>query len=1561
MLFRLKTLILVSLTGLSLILSGCGEEVVDDDGFFPFSILGIQGGSDGEPDQWLTADADPRVHWEPSLTAIGYKVQIKDQAGSTVVCPEVNTTNTHHTFTGCALTQGGHYKAYVNYSDPNGNVVPAKNDGYEFVYDSQAPTVSMTGQPNDPSSDTNPSFTFTSTDSGSGIAGTMCQHNGGGFLPCTSPHSLVIVTTGAHTFEVQGIDGAGNLSAIQSYTWTVNPAAPGPFNILGVRGGADITDDAFLTDGSQPHVFYESATFATSYDITVKDSAGTVDVCSLQSSVTTDFDFAGCSLTEGLSYQVIVTADDGSGGRTDASNSPYSLTVDSVGPVTSIDSAPPVTSTDANPSFIFSAVDATSSVGGYECQLDGGGFSACASPKSYTSLADGAHTFEVRSTDIHGNVGAVISHNWTIDGNPPGPFNIDGVIGGADVTKDGFLTEFVQPEIHWQASTDATNYDVFIKDEAGTSDICSESAVAGLSHQFVGCPLVEGTSYKILVVAKDAVGNPTNATNSLFTLVLDSVDPMASIDSAPDAVSSSDAPSFQFSATDAGSGVDHYECQLDGGGFSTCTSPKSYTSVADGPHTFEVIAYDAAGNPSATQTHNWTIDTSPPGAFTVDGTIGGSDVALDDYLTDFVQPKISWQASVGATDYDVFIKDNAGTVDVCVQLDVVGTEHQFVGCAIVEGTSYKVRVVAKDDADNPTTATNDLKLLMVDSVEPVVSFDAQPDADSNDTTPTFQFSAVEATSGLDYFECQLDGGGFALCSSPETLLPLTEGSHTFEVKAFDVAGNESAVVNYTWNVDTTLPDPFNISGVDGGSDVTVDGYLTDGVTAKINWTASAGQSDYEVTVRDAGDTVDVCAMQTTSDESFTFSGCTLVDETAYRIKVEAVDAATNRRVATNSPFVFIVDSTAPVLAFTSVPPATDTQASLDIEFTATDGGSGVASLECEFDGGGYAACTSPHNLSGVTAGAHSFSVRAVDAAGNAATTITHNWTTIAGAYISLSDAPSYDFGTRGMGSVFERTVTLENTGVMDALNISESTLASPFRFKNGSFDASGTCGTTLNTGASCTVIVEYAPDVSGAVTETMTFDYDDGTNNLSSQMDFSGTGQPVAANVINNLQVIVARTFDIEIAWSAPFDNYTPITDYIVEYKESSSGTWLLFNDGVSAGLTATVTGLTASTSYDFRVSSTNGIQSAPSNIATGETAPDDPFFESGVYKAMNIGGATASSVAAMDDTTEIKLNGAVIATLNAGETHSFTSALNDVIEADKPIFVAGRLGASGANDRDKGNMVWSPPDWAGKKFVFTGTRLNPHKVTVFAFEDANITVKKGAATVATQFVAEDGNHTFSIADDGGFEINSDGLIIANFYSSSGSAVADPKPLLPASTDIIGFPSTKAMVTSLNSGTNYNAYHSDSTTSTGSLTAGTEIQINPQGTSQLYQSHSLRIIADDKIVANSNADSNGYCSAPFLPVPMMRKRYVLNVQAEWVAFASIAPGDITVTAPGGGTSTLTLTRSGSDPNAPYRVRTTNVAAGTRFDSTIKYGAWYEPIDNTDAADNDETIMFGSDD
>lgn len=83
---------------------------------------------------------------------------------------------------------------------------------------------------------------------------------------------------------------------------------------------------------------------------------------------------------------------------------------------------------------------------------------------------------------------------------------------------------------------------------------------------------------------------------------------------------------------------------------------------------------------------------------------------------------------------------------------------------------------------------------------------------------------------------------------------------------------------------------------------------------------------------------------------------------------------------------------------------------------------------------------------------------------------------------------------------------------------------------------------------------------------------------------------------IDDLAVTVIANSQITLGWTAPADGGAAISDYVVEYKLSSSGTWLTFSDGTSTDTSVIVTGLTNSSSYDFRVSAVNSAGTGPSS-----------------------------------------------------------------------------------------------------------------------------------------------------------------------------------------------------------------------------------------------------------------------------------------------------------------------------------------------------------------------------
>lgn len=91
---------------------------------------------------------------------------------------------------------------------------------------------------------------------------------------------------------------------------------------------------------------------------------------------------------------------------------------------------------------------------------------------------------------------------------------------------------------------------------------------------------------------------------------LDTTTPDMTITSGPSGTVKSNSASFGFSSSEAGS---TFECKLDDGAFTSCTSPKSYTNLKNGSHTFSVRAMDAAGNVDATPAaRTWTVDAIKP-------------------------------------------------------------------------------------------------------------------------------------------------------------------------------------------------------------------------------------------------------------------------------------------------------------------------------------------------------------------------------------------------------------------------------------------------------------------------------------------------------------------------------------------------------------------------------------------------------------------------------------------------------------------------------------------------------------------------------------------------------------------------------------------------------------------------------------------------------------------------------------------------------------------------------------------------------------------------------------
>jgi hypothetical protein len=104
----------------------------------------------------------------------------------------------------------------------------------------------------------------------------------------------------------------------------------------------------------------------------------------------------------------------------------------------------------------------------------------------------------------------------------------------------------------------------------------------------------------------------------------------------------------------------------------------------------------------------------------------------------------------------------------------------------------------------------------------------------------------------------------------------------------------------------------------------------------------------------------------------------------------------------------------------------------------------------------------------------------------------------------------------------------------------------------------------------------------------------------------SATVSAYTAGVTNAPTSLTASSngvFQSVLTWTAPDSNASAITDYVVQYSLNNS-TWTTFSDGVSATTGATVTSLSAATTYYYRVASINAVgQSGWSNVPSAATA----------------------------------------------------------------------------------------------------------------------------------------------------------------------------------------------------------------------------------------------------------------------------------------------------------------------------------------------------------------------
>jgi hypothetical protein len=89
------------------------------------------------------------------------------------------------------------------------------------------------------------------------------------------------------------------------------------------------------------------------------------------------------------------------------------------------------------------------------------------------------------------------------------------------------------------------------------------------------------------------------------------------------------------------------------------------------------------------------------------------------------------------------------------------------------------------------------------NIPPHTSITSGPSGTTRQTTATFSFSSDQSPST---FECRLDGGSWAGCTSPVSYSGLAAGAHSFDVRAINDAGVTDLIgATSSWSVDLSTP------------------------------------------------------------------------------------------------------------------------------------------------------------------------------------------------------------------------------------------------------------------------------------------------------------------------------------------------------------------------------------------------------------------------------------------------------------------------------------------------------------------------------------------------------------------------------------------------------------------------------------------------------------------------------------------------------------------------------------------------------------------------------------
>ena len=278
---------------------------------------------------------------------------------------------------------------------------------------------------------------------------------------------------------------------------------------------------------------------------------------------------------------------------------------------------------------------------------------------------------------------------------------------------------------------------------------------------------------------------PTGVAALVVTLALGALWPgVASaavvFDATPPADTNQTSATFRFH--DSGGGSPSFDCKVDSGSFSSCTSPVSLSNLSEGQHSFSAEVATGVGQPTPS-TYTWTLDLTPPTT-----QVTGRPPALTNSTTSTFtftftspDPTATFRCSL-----------NGAAPQPCTSPVV------YSGLA---DATRSLLIQAVDPAGNVNTQAQP-SVWTVDTTPPDTTL-AKPGNLVAQDVAVFSFASTEAGST---FQCAFGNAPFSACTSPDAVDVPGSGAHVFKVRAIDAAGNiDPTPAVYRWTSDLTPP------------------------------------------------------------------------------------------------------------------------------------------------------------------------------------------------------------------------------------------------------------------------------------------------------------------------------------------------------------------------------------------------------------------------------------------------------------------------------------------------------------------------------------------------------------------------------------------------------------------------------------------------------------------------------------------------------------------------------------------------------------------------------------